>query len=205
MRIGVFGGTFDPPHAGHVAVAEDARKHLRLDRLLFVPAHVSPFKVGDAGVTDRELRLSLTKAAVEGRRGLGIDRLELDRDPPSYTVDTLRALRARMPDAELFLLLGTDQWASFGRWKDVSTIAEFATIVVLARDGQDPADVDPGLPEGVEIPWRGVEVRRVDVSSTEIRDRVRTGASLDGLVPDAVARLIDEHKLYRAAPVAHTA
>ena len=104
------------------------------------------------GITDRELRLHLTKAAVEGRRGLGIDRLELDRDPPSYTVDTLRALRVRMPEAELFLLLGTDQWASFGRWKDVGAIAELATIVVMARDGQDPADIDPDLPRGRDDP-----------------------------------------------------
>jgi len=205
MRIGVFGGTFDPPHLGHVAVAEDARKHLKLDRLLFVPAHVSPFKVGERGITDRDIRLGLTKAAVEGRRGLGVDRLELDRDPPSYTVDTLRALRARMPEAELFLLIGADQWASFGRWKDVRLLPGMATIVVMAREGQDPADIDPGLPEGVEIPWRSVEVRRVDVSSTEVRERVREGASIDDLVPEAVARLIDEHKLYRGAPAARSA
>ena len=156
-------------------------------------------------MTDRNLRLSLAKAAVEGRRGLGVDRLELDRDPPSYTVDTLRALRARMPSAELFLLIGADQWASFGRWKDVHLIPGMATVAVMAREGQDPAHIDPGLPEGVEIPWRRVDVRRVDVSSTEVRERVREGASIDDLVPDAVARLIEEHKLYRGAPAARTA
>lgn len=205
MRLGVFGGTFDPPHLGHVRVAEDARKHLKLDRVILVPAHVSPFKIEERGITDREIRLSLVKAAVEGRRGLGVDRLELDRDPPSYTVATLRALRVRMPEAELFLLIGADQWSSFGRWKNVAEIARMATVVVMARDGHDPADVDPGLPEGVEVPWRRVDVRRVDVSSTEVRERVREGASIDDLVPSEVARLIDEYKLYRAAPRAQDA
>jgi nicotinate-nucleotide adenylyltransferase len=200
MRIGVFGGTFDPPHVGHVAVAEDARKHLGLDRLLFVPAHVSPFKVGEAGITDAELRHRMTEAAIEGRQGLDVDRIELDRDPPSYTVDTLRALAGRTPEAELFLLLGADQWASFGRWKDAAEIAELATIVVLARDGTDPGEIDPG----VDVPWRSVDVRRVDVSSTEVRERVREGRSIEGLVPGSVARIIEDHELYRAAPAAHT-
>lgn len=200
MKIGVFGGTFDPPHVGHVAVAEDARKHLGLDRLLLVPANVSPFKVDEVGITDAELRLRMTNAAVEGIRGILVDRLELDRDPPSYTVDTLRALAARMREAELFLLLGVDQWASFGRWKDAEAIAELATIVVLARNGTDAAEIDPG----VDVPWRSVRVRRVDVSSTEIRERVREGLSVEGLVPDAVARIIRDHELYRAAPAAHT-
>jgi len=205
VRIGVFGGTFDPPHRGHVAVAEDARRQLALDRLLLVPARVSPFKVGERGITDAEIRLAMTRAAVEGLRGLAVDRLELDRDPPSYTVDTLRALRTRMPEAEFFLLLGADQWAAFGRWRDVEEIARLATPVVMAREGQDPAEVDPGLPEGVDVPWRTVDVRRVDVSSTEVRERVRAGSSVDGLVPGAVARLIEAHQLYRAAPAAHTA
>ena len=205
MRIGVFGGTFDPPHVGHVAVAEDARTQLDLDRVLFVPAHVSPFKVDEAGITDPELRLRMARAAVRGHTGLTVDRLELDRDPPSYTVDTLRDLRARMPDAELHLLLGADQWASFGRWKDVEEIAALARIVVMARDGQEPSELDPGLPPGVEVPWRGVDVRRIDVSSTEVRDLVRAGKSVDDLVPPGVARIIHEHELYRAASAANTA
>ncbi len=205
MRIGVFGGTFDPPHVGHVVVAEDARTRLDLDRVLFVPAHVSPFKVGETGITDPELRLRMTKAAVRGRARLSVDRIELDRDPPSFTVDTLRALRTRMPDAEFHLLLGADQWASFGRWKDVGEIGALAEIVVMARDGRDPSDVDPGFAPGMHVPWRSVDVRRIDVSSTEIRERVRAGASIDDLVPPAVVDIIHEHELYRAASAANTA
>lgn len=204
MRIGVFGGTFDPPHVGHVAVAEDARSRLGLDRVLFVPAHVSPFRTGEAGITDPELRLRMTKSAVRGHPGLSVDRLELDRDPPSWTVDTLRALRTLMPDAELFLLLGVDQWGSFGRWKDVGEIAELATVAVMARDGLDPSEVDPGVPPDVDVAWHPVDVRRVDVSSTDIRERVRAGESIDDLVPAAVARLIERHELYRAASAANT-
>jgi nicotinate-nucleotide adenylyltransferase len=205
MEIGVFGGTFDPPHVGHVAVAEDARSGLGLDRILFVPARVSPFKVGEAGITDPELRLRMTSAALRGHPGLSVDRLELDRDPPSWTVDTLRDLRKRMPDARLHLLLGADQWASFGRWKDVEEIGELADIVVMARDGHDPSEVDPGLGAGVDLPWRSVDVRRIDVSSTDIRERVRAGEPIEGLVPPAVARIIHEHELYRAASAANTA
>jgi nicotinate-nucleotide adenylyltransferase len=205
MEIGVFGGTFDPPHVGHVAVAEDARSELGLDRVLFVPAKVSPFKVGETGITDPEIRLNMTRAALRGHPGLTADRIELDRDPPSWTVDTLRDLRNRMPDARLHLLLGADQWASFGRWKDVEEIAELAEIVVMARDGRDPFEIDPGFEPGVDVPWRSVEVRRIDVSSTDVRERVRAGAPVDDLVPPAVARIIHEHELYRAASAANTA
>jgi len=205
MRIGVFGGTFDPPHTGHVAVAEDARAHLDLDRVLLVPAHVSPFKTGESGITDPELRLRMTKAAVRGIPGLSVDRIELDREPPSFTVDTLRGLRKRTPDAELLLLLGADQWASFARWKDPEEIARLAEIVVMAREGTDPAGIDPGFEPGSEVPWSPLDVRRVDVSSTEVRQRVREGRSIEDLVPAAVARLIEENELYRAASAANTA
>jgi len=205
MRIGVFGGTFDPPHAGHVAVAEDARSELDLDRVLLIPAHVSPFKMGERGITDPEVRLRMTEAAVRGSAGLEVDRIELDRDPPSYTVDTLRALKERMPDAELVLLLGADQWASFARWKDAREIARLADIAVMAREGEDPDDIDPGFAPGDEVTWHPVDVRRVDVSSTEIRERVREGRSIADLVPPPVARLIEEHELYRAASAANTA
>ena len=205
MKIGVFGGTFDPPHVGHVAVAEDARIQLGLDRVLLIPAHVSPFKVEETGITDPELRLRMTRAAVEGHPGLSIDRIELDRDPPSWTVDTLRGLADRMPDAQLHLLMGADQWASFGRWKGVGEIAELAEIVVMSRDGQDPAELDPALAPGTEVPWRTVKVRRIDVSSTDVRGRVRAGLPIDDLVSPGVASIIHDHELYRAASAANTA
>ncbi len=200
MGIGVFGGTFDPPHLGHVAVAQDARAHLELDRILFVPAHVSPFKMDEAGITDPELRLRMVQAAIEGEEGLEATRLELDRDPPSYTVETLRELRRLHPDADLVLLLGADQWASFGRWKSVREISELAEVAVLAREGKGPAEVDPGLPPGLDLSPVPVEVRRVDISSTEVRDRAGAGQDIQSLIPEGVHALIEAHALYRATP-----
>ncbi len=200
MRIGVFGGTFDPPHLGHVAVAQDAREHLKLDRVLFVPAHVSPFKMGEPGGTDPELRLRMVQAAISGEEGLEADRLELDRDPPSYTVDTLRELSHRYPHSELVLLLGVDQWASFGRWKSVGEISQLADVAVMAREGKGPDEIDPGLPAGVEVVPVPVVVRRIDVSSTEVRDRVKAEQDVQSLIPTGVHALIDAHALYRADP-----
>lgn len=198
MKLGVFGGTFDPPHLGHVAVAKDALRNLGLDRVLFVPAHVSPFKMGESGITPPELRLEMVRAAILGEPGLEASRIELDRAPPSYTVDTLRELGSRYPDAQLVLLLGTDQWASFGRWKSVGEIAALATLAVLEREGTSPRDVDPELPPGVKVSLVPVEVGRVDVSSTEVREEVASGRPVHSLIPAGVHELIEEHALYRA-------
>lgn len=189
MRIGVFGGSFDPPHVGHLLVAQDATEALELDLLLWVPARQSPFKQDREG-TDPDLRAQMVETAVQGHPRFRVWRGELTRTGPSYTVDTLRALHEEYPEAELVLLMGWDQWCTFPRWRAHDEILRLATVGVLRRPGSGIDDPGPKLPHRV------VPVRRVDLSSTEIRDRARRGDSLRYLVPEAVRRLVTDHELY---------
>jgi len=190
MRVGVFGGTFDPPHVGHLIVAQDAMESLGLDRVRLVPAHVSPLKTEGPTGTPPDLRLEMVRRAAAGHPGFEISGAEVERDPPSYTVDTLREFSEAEPDVEWTLLLGADQWADFDRWRDPGTIAELARIVVLTRAGADARPVRAGVDHEV------LEVPRVDVSASDIRRRARTGRSIRYLVPEAVRTLIDEKGLY---------
>lgn len=129
-RVGVFGGTFDPIHQGHLTVAQDVLEALSLDRVIFVPAGRPPHKSFE-GITPAPLRLRMVRSAVEGDPRFDVSDLELRREGPSYTVDTLQALREQESDADLFLILGADQWAGFGGWRDPEGIAGLARIVVM--------------------------------------------------------------------------
>lgn len=189
MRLGVLGGTFDPPHIGHLLAASDAFEALSLDRLSFVPAAVPPFKSRTVQAT-AEQRLHMLELTIGEDRRFEPSRLELDRDGLSFTVDTLAALAA--PGASLFLLIGEDLATQIASWRDATRIAELARIVVLVRG----AAAAPSALESV-LPMMRVATRRVDVSSTEIRDRVRTGRPIHGFVTDAVAAFIDAAGLYR--------
>ncbi|HSM61039.1 MAG TPA: nicotinate-nucleotide adenylyltransferase [Longimicrobiales bacterium] len=190
-RIGVFGGTFDPPHLGHVGVATDVADHLRLDRLLWVPAGIPPHKAAHR-VTDAAIRLEMVRRAAAGDPRFEVSDLELSRPGPSYTVDTLRRLHAEHPDAELFLLLGADQVETFaGTWKDPADILELARLAVLDRAGER-APAPAGGERAVHVP-----VRRVDVSSTEVRARASRGEDISDLVPPGVADVVDREGLYR--------
>ncbi len=186
MRIGIFGGTFDPPHVGHLIAAIDACDLLALDRLVFVPAAAQPLK-GGAESASAAHRAAMTElmAAVDPR--FSVDRVEVDRGGLSYTVDTLRTFRAQwpQPDVSLVLLLGADAAAQFSKWKDPDQVRALASVTVLTRGG---AATPPGLD--------AVPSRRVDVSSTEVRERVRAGKAIRGLVADAVADYIARHRLY---------
>lgn len=196
--IAMFGGTFDPPHLGHLAAAQDVHEALGLGRVLFVPAGVPPHK-RDLRITDAGIRLRMVRAAVEGDPRMDVSALEVEREGPSWTVDTLRTLRERAPDRPLFLILGADQWASFGSWREPAEILRLATPVLLAREGEHPAEVDPGLPPGVAPPAgevRELRVTRVDLSSSELRRRVREGRPIRYLVPEGVRRIIEHEKLY---------
>lgn len=190
-RVGVFGGTFDPPHIGHLVAARDAREALGLDEVRFIPAHRSPFKQGGDG-TEPEVRWSMIEKAVADDAGCTVSRVEMDRPAPSYTVDTLRLLKEQEPQVEWTLLLGVDQWAAFADWKEPREIARLARIAVLTRDGRDPATVDPGVP----VDWTAVPVTRLDVSSSELRDRIAAGRSVRHLVPEAVRAFIESKELY---------
>lgn len=190
LRIGVFGGTFDPPHIGHLAVAAECRSVVGLDRMLLVVAGEPWQKVGERTVSAAQVRLDLTEAAVEPYAGFEASDLEVRRSGPSYTADTLDELAHAHPGAELFVVLGADAARGLPTWDRVKEVVGLATFVVCARDGGFGV-----LPEIVA--WRKVTVPRIDVSSTDIRERVATGRSIEVLVPPATALSIREHGLYR--------
>jgi nicotinate-nucleotide adenylyltransferase len=188
-RLGVFGGTFDPPHHGHLIAASDAYAALRLDRLLLVPAADPPHKKG-AVHASAEQRLRMLRAAVAGDPRFEVVELELRRAGPSYTVDTLRELRGLEPDAELVFLLGIDQFRALESWREPETVASLARLGVLSRDGESPVT-------GGRFPAEHVPITRVDISATEIRRRAAAGESIRYLVPEAVRAIVEEEGLYR--------
>lgn len=189
MRLGIFGGTFDPPHLGHLIVASDACEALELDRLILIPAAEPPHKRGRVMTTATQ-RLEMVRAAIRGDPRFEVDDLELRRHGPSYTVETLRALSERHPDAELFFLVGVDQMRELRSWREPDEVARLACLSVLTRGGEHP---DPDTP----FRHRVVPVTRIDLSATDIRARVREGKSVRYLVPEGVERLIEEWGLYQ--------
>ena len=184
-RVGVFGGTFDPVHVGHLAIALAALESVPLDRVLFVPARRSPLKDRDplASVSDR---VAMLEAAVASEPRFALSPVELDRDGVSYTVDTLEALRS---EGDLFLILGSDALADLELWREPDRIRELATILVAARPGAPEPDPMHGA--------RAFDAPRLDISSRELRARAARGMSLRYLVPDAVWEHIKERGLYR--------
>ncbi len=189
-RLGIFGGTFDPPHVGHLAAAVNVRHDLRLDRVLLVVNHVPWQKVGTRRISPAEDRLAMVAAAVDGVDGLEASRLELDAGGLSYTADTLGALLAEDPERDLFVILGSDAAAGLPTWERVDEVRDLATVVVVER---------PGSPQAAPLPgwrWERVEVPSIDVSSTELRARAEAGRPLDFLVPAAVVDCIRRRGLY---------
>lgn len=180
MRIGVFGGSFDPIHHGHLIAATALADALALDEVRLVVARAQPLKQSGHGAT-AEARAAMAELAVRGDARLRADRSELAREGPSYTVDTLRGFRAGAPGAELVLLLGSDAALELPRWREAAVIPTLARVEVFARDGSS---------EGRRT------VPQVDISSTAIRERVRHGRSIRYWVPDAVADYIAAHRLY---------
>ncbi len=187
MKLGLFGGTFDPPHLGHYLAAVDAAEALGLDEVVWIPAATQPLKAEGAAAAG-EHRLAMTRLAVAGDARFHVDSLELDRGGLSFTVETLRAFRARNPAAALFLLVGEDAAAHLPKWREPGQVRALAEVVVLTRGGAGFT-----RPDGM----RALATRRVDISATEIRARVREGRSIQGFVPDAVAAYIAAHGLYR--------
>jgi nicotinate-nucleotide adenylyltransferase len=185
--IGLLGGSFDPVHHGHLIVGQVAAEKLRLDELRFVPAREQPFKRGQHR-TSAEQRAAMLSLAVAGTPGFAVELSELERPGPSYTVDTLRALRKREPAADFILLLGADAAADLPAWREADQIPRLARVVVFARPGSSVPD-SPLVSAAVEVP-------EIDISATEVRNRVRRGQSVHYWVPDAVAEYIKTHRLY---------
>jgi len=191
VRIGLLGGSFDPPHLGHLLAAGDAHEALALDRLVFIPAAVQPLKAGQVGASAAQ-RLAMTQLLVGDDPRFEVSSVEIDRGGLSYTVDTLRTLAAAWPSAELHWLVGADVLESFAKWKEPVEIMKLATLVVMQRVGGESAAVT-SLPGRARL----LSTRRIDISSTEIRERVRQKKSIRGFVPDAVAAYISAERLYR--------
>lgn len=192
MRIGVFGGTFDPPHLGHLVVASDACEALGLGRVLWIPSAVPPHKRRTVQAP-APARLEMVRAAIQGDPRFEADDLELRRAGPSYTVDTLRELAARHPGDELVLLIGADNLREIPGWREPAEILRLARVAVLSRDGA-------GVPPDPAVPATAVAVTRVDVSATEVRRRAAAGETIRYLVPDAVRALVERRGLYREPP-----
>ena len=186
--VGLFGGSFDPIHHGHLLVAQVAAEVLGLTEVRFVPAREQPFKAGGHMATAAD-RAAMVERAIAGAPGLGLERAELDRPGPSYTVDTLRALRVREPGSAFVLLVGRDAATGLPRWHEAPELSRLARIVTFGRAGTTGAELPPGV-ECISVP-------AVEISSTAIRERVRRGQSSRYWVPDSVAEFIAARGLYR--------
>ncbi|MEJ7811615.1 MAG: nicotinate-nucleotide adenylyltransferase [Gemmatimonadaceae bacterium] len=193
MRLGIFGGTFDPPHVGHLLAASDARDALGLDRLLFIPARSQPLKDERAQASPAQ-RLEMTRLMAGSGGPFEVDPIEMERVGLSYTVDTLAAFADRFPDAHRYFLIGGDLVGQLPKWRSPERIASLAELVVLQRVG---GDGDGSEHESSPYPMVRIPTRRVDVSSTEIRARVRADKPIRGFVTDAVAEYILSAGLYR--------
>ncbi len=188
MRIGVLGGSFNPPHNGHLIIASDAFEALGLDRLYVIPAAANPLKERQAHAPSPEQRLEMVRLTFGGDNRFEVSPIEIERGGLSYTVDTLETLAGRHPEAELVLLLGIDSLKGFDKWRRPERIRELATLAALAR-----GDGEKEVPQDVEI----VTTRRIDVSSTEIRARLTEGRPIRGFVAESVERFISSAELYR--------
>lgn len=186
--VGLFGGSFDPVHHGHLIVARAAREQLGLDEVRFIPAREQPFKRGTHGAP-AEARLAMLQLAVAGEPGFAVEPIELGRPGPSYTVDTLAALAAREPGRRFILLLGADAARELDQWHEAGRIAALARVAVLTRPGA-AAPSSPLITDTVAVP-------AVDISATDVRRRVAAGRSIRYLVPDRVADYVAAHGLYR--------
>jgi nicotinate-nucleotide adenylyltransferase len=183
-KIGIFGGTFDPIHHGHLILARDALEQLDLDSLIFIPAAMSPHKLTEQP-TASEIRLEMVRAAIEGESQFCLDALELERPAPSYTVDTIEALKAREPAAAFIFLIGEDNVMQLPNWHRFADLSKMVQFAVLDRSGLNTTHPYPTIR------------RHLEISASDIRNRVARGRSIRYLVPPAVEKIIRERQLYR--------
>lgn len=197
-EIGLMGGSFNPIHCGHVALARAALESGRVERVLFLPTGNPPHK--KEGLADKFDRLRMVELAVEHEAGMAVCREEIDRDGVIYTVDTLAALKRKMPDCTLTYLIGADTLRALGTWRRVETVIERCKFLVMMREGETREEVIrlAGLwtQRGAQIDF--LDARKMDISSTQIREQIQKGLSFERFVPQAVADYIHEHGLYGA-------
>ena len=200
MRLGIFGGTFDPVHLGHLLLAEVCLEQCRLDQVWFVPAALPPHKQ-QRTLTPGSQRVEMLQLAISGQRSLDVSTLELDRGGISYTWETLSALRDAHPDTDLFFLMGADSLADLPRWREPQRICELALPVAVRRVGS--AELDFNLLDSIASPQRIAEMRQfqvemplIELSSTDLRERFSTGRSVRFRTPRAVEKYVETHHLY---------
>lgn len=193
-RVGLFGGSFDPVHDAHVALARAALAELRLDEVRWVPAGQAWQKA--RALTSATHRVAMLQLAMAGEPRFMLDRTEIQRPGPSYTLDTVRELAAARPGTEWFLIIGHDQYAGLHTWNDWQQLLKLVTLAVANRPGQANE-----VHEDVRrVSHRVVPLPMLDISATQVRERVAAGHDISTLVPPDVARYIDSHRLYRAGP-----
>ncbi len=204
MRVGILGGAFNPPHIGHLVCAQEALIQLELERVLFVPVGEAPHRELEAD-PGPEVRLEMVELAIAGDPRFATSRLEIDREGPSYTVDTLRELGASAPDDELFLILGGDQAAALPQWHEPEQVLELAQVAVAERTNwsRNAVGIKVGRLKGAER-IRYLDMPIIQVSSTSLRRRIGDGRPIRYLVPDGIVDHIAANDLYRAG-VASTA
>ncbi len=194
-RIGLFGGSFDPVHHGHLLLAQDALEQLRLDRLFFIPAAINPHKLDAAPQASPRLRLEMLREATRVQPLFSIDTLELEREGPSFTIDTVDAFRSRFAGAQIFLLLGEDNLPKLHSWHQFERLRQLVSFVSFGRRAHAPEAAAPAAAPDKDLRLERL-VRKIDISSTEIRARVAKGLPIQYLVPESVRLLIQSHALY---------
>ena len=198
-RIGIYGGSFDPVHYGHLLLAESCREQVPLDEVWWVPARCSPFKRDQKSAAPSHRRTML-ELATGGHDAFRVEPIEIEREGVSYTVETLEELSKRHPDYRWFLLMGSDSLAGFPAWRSPDRILELATLVAVTRPATAASANPPSPTEGEpDVPHRRVEMPLVGISSTDLRTRVAAGRSIRYQTPSAVEAYIRQHGLYRGA------
>ncbi len=194
-RIGIFGGSFDPIHQGHLLIAEWIRDELNFEKVVFVPTHIHPLK-HNASATPAHHRLTMVKLAIENNQFFEVSDIEIQKQSVSYTIDTLQAFRQKYPSPQyqLYFLIGQDNLNQLHLWKDPIKLVQLAQFVAFGRPGFEPSpEAQPFLPfiQFIEIPL-------LEISATRVRERLRTGKTVRYMVPDAVIEYIHTHQLYQA-------
>jgi len=196
MRLGILGGTFDPPHNGHLLIARAAKEQLRLDRVLFAPVGIQPLKQ-DQPVSPADQRADMVELAIAGEADFELSRIDLDRPGPHYTADLLRIASGVYPDAKVWFIMGGDSLVDLLRWRDPHRLIELARLAVLRRPDFEPdwTALEAALPDLRErIDW--IDAPPIDIAAHDIQRRTREGESIEGLAPRAVAQYIAERGLY---------
>ncbi len=203
MRLGVFGGTFDPVHLGHLILAEQCREHGRLDQVLFIPAARPPHK-GENELTSFEKRVAMLALGISGNPAFRIDELEKDRPGPSFTVDTLAQLQQRHPGAELLLIIGSDTLRDLPTWHEPRRVLELAGLLVVPRPGWPIPSIEEarrslGVESAFPLRYQACDMPLIEIASRDLRKRMREGKSVRYMIPRAVEAYIADKGLYRSA------